>query len=85
MKKQGHHAQEPRLPRRRNGAGHQAPRASTSSTNWPRRQRVRDKHKAALDEIIARVNQLFIGELYEGDKLLYVNDAIKGKLLGARR
>lgn len=23
---------------------------------------VRDKHKAALDEIIARVNQLFVGE-----------------------
>lgn len=42
---------------------------------------VRDKQKAALDEIIARVNQLFIGELTEGDKLLYVNDAIKGKLL----
>ena len=42
---------------------------------------VRDKQKAALDEIIARVNQLFIGELTEGDKLLYVNNAIKGKLL----
>jgi len=42
---------------------------------------VRDKQKAALDEIIARVNQLFIGELTEGDKLLYVNHAIKGKLL----
>ena len=42
---------------------------------------VRDKQKAALDEIIARVNQLFVGELTEGDKLLYVNNAIKGKLL----
>ena len=42
---------------------------------------VRDKQKAALDEIIARVNQLFIGELTEGDKLLYVDKAIKGKLL----
>ncbi|MBN8442105.1 MAG: type I restriction endonuclease subunit R [Thauera sp.] len=42
---------------------------------------VRDKEKAALDEIIARVNQLFVGELTEGDKLLYVNNAIKGKLL----
>src|SRR5690606_16480364 len=30
---------------------------------------VRDKQKAALDEIIARVNQLFVGELTEGDKL----------------
>ncbi|MDX9885376.1 type I restriction endonuclease subunit R [Thauera sp.] len=42
---------------------------------------VRDKQKAALDEIIARVNLLFVGELTEGDKLLYVNNAIKGKLL----
>ncbi|WP_332671660.1 type I restriction endonuclease subunit R [Aromatoleum sp.] len=42
---------------------------------------VRDKEKAALDEIIARVNELFIGDLTEGDKLLYVNNAIKGKLL----
>ena len=40
-----------------------------------------DKERAALDEIIARVNQLFVGELTEGDKLLYVNNAIKGKLL----
>ncbi|MDT3672346.1 MAG: type I restriction endonuclease [Aromatoleum sp.] len=42
---------------------------------------VRDKEKAALDEIIARVNELFVGDLTEGDKLLYVNNAIKGKLL----
>jgi type I restriction enzyme R subunit len=42
---------------------------------------VRDKEQAALAEIIARVNQLFVGELTEGDKLLYVNNAIKGKLL----
>src|SRR5690606_16742709 len=30
---------------------------------------------------IARVNQLFEGELTPGDKLVYVNNAIKGKLL----
>lgn len=40
-----------------------------------------DKDKAALDEIIARVNEFFVGDLTEGDKLLYVNNAIKGKLL----
>jgi hypothetical protein len=43
---------------------------------------VRDKQKAALDEIIARVNPLFVGELTEGDKLLCVDKAIKSILLG---
>ena len=43
--------------------------------------KVQDKEKAALDEIIARVNQLFEGDLSPGDKLVYVNNAIKGKLL----
>src|SRR5690606_12115003 len=36
----------------------------------------------ALDEIIARVNPLFVGELTEGDKLLCVDKAIKSILLG---
>lgn len=43
--------------------------------------KVQDKEKALLDEIIARVNQLFEGDLTPGDKLVYVNNAIKGKLL----
>jgi type I restriction enzyme R subunit len=42
---------------------------------------VQDKEKALLAEIIAKVNDLFEGELTEGDKLVYVNNVIKGKLL----
>jgi type I restriction enzyme R subunit len=42
---------------------------------------VREKEKARLDEIIAKVNDLFGADTTEGDKLVYVNDVIKGKLL----
>ena len=42
---------------------------------------VRDKQKALLAEIIAKVNDLFEGDLTEDDKLIYVNNVIKGKLL----
>jgi len=42
---------------------------------------VQDKEKALLVEIIAKVNDLFEGELTEDDKLVYVNNVIKGKLL----
>lgn len=42
---------------------------------------VQDKEKAMLAEIIAKVNDLFDGELTEEDKLVYVNNVIKGKLL----
>ena len=34
-----------------------------------------------LDEIIARVNELFQGELTDDDKLVYVNNVLKTKLL----
>ncbi len=40
-----------------------------------------DKEKAFLNEIIERVNDLFEGELTDQDKLVYVNNVIKGKLL----
>lgn len=40
-----------------------------------------DKDKAFLAEIIARVNDLFTGDLTESDQLVYVNDVIKGKML----
>ena len=40
-----------------------------------------DPEKEALEAIIAMVNDLFVGDLTPGDKLVYVNDAIKGKLL----
>jgi type I restriction enzyme R subunit len=40
-----------------------------------------EKEKAYLTEIIAKVNDLFQGELSDQDKLVYVNHVIKGKLL----
>lgn len=42
---------------------------------------VQEKEKALLAEIIARVNDLFEGELSEADQVIYVNSVIKGKLL----
>lgn len=42
---------------------------------------VREKEKAYLSEIIEKVNDLFDGELSDNDKLVYVNDVLKGKLL----
>jgi type I restriction enzyme R subunit len=42
---------------------------------------VQEKEKARLAEIIEKVNDLFEGELSDQDKLVYVNDVIKGKLL----
>jgi len=40
-----------------------------------------DKQKAFLDAIIEKVNDLFEGELSDQDKLVYVNNVLKGKLL----
>jgi len=42
---------------------------------------VQDKEKALLREIIAQVNELFEGNLTEDDKLVYVNNVLKGKLM----
>jgi type I restriction enzyme R subunit len=42
---------------------------------------VQEKEKAWLAEIIEKVNDLFEGELTDQDKLVYVNNVIKGKLL----
>ena len=42
---------------------------------------VREKEKAYLVEIIAKVNDLFDGELTDDDKLVYVNNVLKGKLM----
>jgi type I restriction enzyme R subunit len=42
---------------------------------------VQEKQKAFLSEIIRKVNDLFDGELTDQDKLVYVNNVIKGKLL----
>jgi type I restriction enzyme R subunit len=45
---------------------------------------VQEKEKAYLVEIIARVNDLFEGDLTDDDRLVYVNNVIKGKLLESR-
>ena len=42
---------------------------------------VQEKQKALLNEIIQKVNDLFEGDLTDQDKLVYVNNVIKGKLL----
>jgi type I restriction enzyme R subunit len=42
---------------------------------------LQEKEKAWLNEIIKKVNDLFDGELTDQDKLVYVNNVIKGKLL----
>lgn len=42
---------------------------------------LQEKQKALLTEIIQRVNDLFDGDLTDGDRLVYVNNVIKGKML----
>jgi type I restriction enzyme R subunit len=45
---------------------------------------VQDMVKARLAEIIAKVNELFVGDLTDDDKLVYVNNVLKGKLLESK-
>ena len=45
---------------------------------------VQEKEKARLEEIIARVNELFQGDLTDDDQLVYVNNVIRGKLLESK-
>jgi type I restriction enzyme R subunit len=45
---------------------------------------VQEKQKAFLNEIIQKVNDLFEGDLTEYDKLVYVNNVIKGKLVESK-
>src|SRR5690606_2184464 len=42
---------------------------------------VQERQKALLLEIIEKLNDVFKGELTDHDKLVYVNDVLKGKLL----
>jgi len=42
---------------------------------------VQEKQRVYLSEIVAKVNELFEGELSDDDKLVYVNNVLKGKLL----
>lgn len=45
---------------------------------------VQAREKARLAEIIEKVNDLFTGELTDGDRLTYVTKVIKGKLLESK-
>ena len=42
---------------------------------------LQDKQKVLLSEILAGVNELFEGDLSDDDKLVYVNQVLKGKLM----
>lgn len=42
---------------------------------------IQEKEKARLYEIITRVNDLFEGDLTDDDRLVYISNVIKGKLL----
>jgi len=42
---------------------------------------IQEKEKALLAEILAKVNELFQGDVTDDDQLIYVNNVIKGKLL----
>jgi type I restriction enzyme R subunit len=42
---------------------------------------IQEKQRALLGEIVRRVNDLFEGDLTDDDRLVYVNNVIKGKLL----
>jgi type I restriction enzyme R subunit len=44
---------------------------------------VQDKQKALLAEIIAKVNDLFEGELTDDDRLAYVHGFLRGKMLAS--
>ncbi|BAP88346.1 type I site-specific restriction-modification system, R (restriction) subunit and related helicases [Burkholderiales bacterium GJ-E10] len=46
---------------------------------------VQDKTRVELAELIEKVNDLFEGDLTPGDKLVYVNDVIKGKLMESEK
>ena len=46
---------------------------------------MQDKAKIALSELIAKVNDLFEGDLMPGDKSVYVNDVIRGKLMESKK
>jgi type I restriction enzyme R subunit len=46
---------------------------------------VQEKEKALLAEILERVNDLFQGDVTDDDRLVYVNNVIKGKLLESEK
>jgi type I restriction enzyme R subunit len=42
---------------------------------------VQNQHETLLDAIIAKLNYLYEGQLTDSDKLVYVNNVLKGQLL----
>jgi hypothetical protein len=54
--------------------------AATAPAEFGRRQ-VQSQHKTLLDAIICRLNYFFEGQLTDSDKLVYVNNVLKGQLL----
>lgn len=42
---------------------------------------VNEKQRVYLEELISKLNELFEGDLTDNDRLVYVNHALKGKLL----
>jgi hypothetical protein len=42
---------------------------------------VQEKQRAWLSEIVAKLNDLFEGDLTDQDRLVYMNDVLRGKLL----
>tara|TARA_R110000744_G_scaffold255462_1_gene370962 strand:- start:16595 stop:19684 length:3090 start_codon:yes stop_codon:yes gene_type:complete len=46
---------------------------------------VHEKQKALLAQIIEKVNELFDGDLSDSDKLVYVNNVIRGKLMESEK
>ncbi len=46
---------------------------------------IQEKEKARFAEIIAKLNDLFEGDLSDDDRLVYVNNVLKGKLWSLRR
>lgn len=45
---------------------------------------VQEREKALLAEIISKVNNLFQGDITDDDRLIYVNNVLKGKLLQSK-
>lgn len=60
------------------GVGEPVPIYPTGETG---NGQVQDQQKVLLQELIALVNDFFEGDLPPGDKLIHVNNAIKGKLM----